>query len=313
MLKNKRYRLRLEFTGSRITLFENDVQQLIDVDETDQLGQFGLRTWNTRAPFENVRAIKARPRAFLVMPFRSEFDFVHTGIQDSMIRFCIDCVRADQIAISRPVMEDVKTSKNPNVYYEAGLADAMGKDWIILAQSPDDLAFDVRHIRCVLYSNVMGADQKLINDIENALGALGYSKSLLFQTQSQRMYRRRRGPEPLLGNRTFHSDVALCDSCPHTRYWFLRKIRKPQASSASDGSVDGRGASTPGVTSVKPAAAASTSPRNGWFEKLIATRNSSPPPLRRYVTMRASSELRSHSVSPCSRAGCARRSAIMLA
>ena len=69
-------------------------------------------------------------------------------------------------------------SKNPNVYYEAGLADAMGKDWIILAQSPDDLAFDVLHIRCVLYSNVMGADQKLINDIENALGALGYSKSL---------------------------------------------------------------------------------------------------------------------------------------
>ena len=169
VLKNKRYRLRLQFTGSRITLFENDVQQLIDVDETDQLGQFGLRTWNTRALFENVRAIQARPRAFLIMPFRSEFDFVHTVIQDSMIRFGIDCVRADQIAISRPVMEDVKTSENPNVYYEAGLADAMGKDWIILAQSPDDLAFDVRHIRCVLYSNVMGADQKLINDIENAL------------------------------------------------------------------------------------------------------------------------------------------------
>jgi hypothetical protein len=84
-------------------------------------------------------------------------------------------------------MDDVKTQiaeadlvvvdfsgKNPNVYYEAGLADAMKKDWIFLAQSTDDLTFDVRHIRSIPYSNVMGADEKLQTDFENALKALGY-------------------------------------------------------------------------------------------------------------------------------------------
>jgi len=190
VVRNRKYQLRVEFSGSRITLFENNVQQLTDVDETYQLGQVGFRTWNTSALFENVRAIKEKPKAFLIMPFKSEFDFVHEVIKNSTDAFGIDCVRADERAISRPVMEDVKaqiaeadliivdfTNKNPNVYYEAGLSDAMKKDWIILVQSTDDLAFDVRHIRCIQYSNVMGADQKLRSNLEAALEALGYVKT----------------------------------------------------------------------------------------------------------------------------------------
>jgi hypothetical protein len=122
------------------------------------------------------------------MPFTSELDFVHGVIERTITRYGIDCIRADQIAISRPVMEDVKaqiaeadlvivdfTNKNPNVYYEAGLADAWKKDWVVLAQSTDDLTFDVRHIRCIQYSNTMGADVKLQTALENALSALKYT------------------------------------------------------------------------------------------------------------------------------------------
>jgi hypothetical protein len=190
--KNGKYKLRVDFSGSQIALFENDVQQLVVVDDTYQIGQLALRTWQTTAQFANVHALKVRPRAFLLMPFKSEFDFVHKVIQDSMASFDLDCVRADQIAISRPVMDDVKTQiaeadlvvvdftgQNSNVYYEAGLADAMRKDWIILAQSTNDLTFDVRHIRSILYSNVMGADRKLRTDLENALSALGYGEGSL--------------------------------------------------------------------------------------------------------------------------------------
>lgn len=197
LARNRKYRLRVEFSGSRLTLFENDVQQLTDVDETYQLGQVGFRALNTSARFENVRAIKEKPKAFLIMPFKSEFDFVHEVIESSAKSFDIDCVRADERAVSRPVMDDIKvqiaeadviivdfTNKNPNVYYEAGLADAMRKDWIILVQSTEDLAFDVRHIRCIEYSNVMGADQKLRGNIENAFEALGYLKSSLVSKPS---------------------------------------------------------------------------------------------------------------------------------
>jgi hypothetical protein len=63
------------------------------------------------------------------------------------------------------------------VYYEAGLADAWKKDWIVLAQSTEDLTFDVRHIRCIQYSNTMGADVKLQAALENALSALKYTSN----------------------------------------------------------------------------------------------------------------------------------------
>jgi hypothetical protein len=157
------------------------------IDESYQTGQCGLAAWKTRAHFANVRVRKAKPRAFVIMPFSSELDFVHRVIERTITHYGIECVRADQIAVSRPVMEDVKTQiaeadlvivdftgKNPNVYYEAGLADAWKKDWIVLGQSTDDLTFDVRHIRSIQYSNTMGADKKLEADLENALKALQY-------------------------------------------------------------------------------------------------------------------------------------------
>jgi len=190
--KNKRYQLRVEFSGSRITLYENDVQQLVVIDEGYLTGQCGLAAWSTQARFENVRICKARPRAFLIMPFKSELDFVHNVINQTVTRYGIDCIRADQIAVSRPVMEDVKaqiaeadvvivdfTGKNPNVHDEAGLADAWKKDWIVLTQATDDLTLDVPHIRCIHYSNTMGADIKLRTDLENALKALQYKPELV--------------------------------------------------------------------------------------------------------------------------------------
>jgi hypothetical protein len=189
VLLNKTYRLRLDFNGSQLTLFENDVQQLVVLDESYQVGQCGLMAWKTRARFENVRVVRAKPKAFVIMPFTSELNFVHRVIEQTVESYDIDCVRADGIAVSRPIMDDVKsqiaeadlvivdfTGRNPNVYYEAGLADAWKKDWIVIAQSSDDMTFDVHHIRSIRYSNTMGADQQLEGDLRKALGALGYTR-----------------------------------------------------------------------------------------------------------------------------------------
>jgi hypothetical protein len=68
------------------------------------------------------------------------------------------------------------TGRNPNVYYEAGLADAWQKDWIVLAQASEDMTFDVRHIGSIRYSNTMCADAKLREDLEKAMQALGHRK-----------------------------------------------------------------------------------------------------------------------------------------
>lgn len=44
----------------------------------------------------------------------------------------------------------------------------------MLAQSADDLTFDVRHIRAIRYSNAMGADIQLKYNLCKALDSLGY-------------------------------------------------------------------------------------------------------------------------------------------
>jgi hypothetical protein len=178
----KTYRMRVDCVGSQITLYENDVKQLAVVDETYQVGQWGFLSLRTKASFKNVKTQLSTPVCFVIMPFASELDFVYRVIKETVEKFKLKCVRADEIYVSRPVVEDIKgqiagadlvivdfTNKNPNVYYEAGLADAWKKKWIVLAQSQDDLTFDVRHIRTILYSDRMGADEKLRDELEQAI------------------------------------------------------------------------------------------------------------------------------------------------
>jgi hypothetical protein len=44
------------------------------------------------------------------------------------------------------------TGRNPNVFYELGIAHTLGKPVILLSQCIDDVPFDVRHNRVILYS-----------------------------------------------------------------------------------------------------------------------------------------------------------------
>ncbi len=65
--KDRSYRLTVECEGSRITLRENDEVQLTVDDDTFQAGQWGLRTWRTKADF---KALTCNPvfssRVFIV-------------------------------------------------------------------------------------------------------------------------------------------------------------------------------------------------------------------------------------------------------
>jgi hypothetical protein len=123
-----------------------------------------------------------KPLCFVVMPFSSELGFVYKTIQATVEGLGLECVRGDERHVSRPVIDDIRadiaradlvivdfSGKNSNVYYEAGLADAWKKKWIVLAQVPDDLTFDVKHIRTIFYSDRMGADVKFRVDLERAV------------------------------------------------------------------------------------------------------------------------------------------------
>jgi hypothetical protein len=72
--------------------------------------------------------------------------------------------RADDFFTRNSVMQDIWsaiyyakvivadcTKRNPNVFYEIGIAHTLGKDTILISQSLKDIPFDLRHLRIIVY------------------------------------------------------------------------------------------------------------------------------------------------------------------
>jgi hypothetical protein len=75
----------------------------------------------------------------------------------------------DKIWAASVVIADV-TGRNPNVNYELGICHALGVPTIILSQSIDDVPFDYRQLRCILYqTNDVDWQSQLRNAIRETI------------------------------------------------------------------------------------------------------------------------------------------------
>jgi len=101
-----------------------------------------------------------------MMPFHPSFDDVYQSLQEIATGYGLRCRRADDIWENPAVIQDVVTlidrsiivicdcsGRNPNVFYEAGIAHALGRETILITQSTEDIPFDLRHLRYVQYLN----------------------------------------------------------------------------------------------------------------------------------------------------------------
>ncbi len=60
------------------------------------------------------------------------------------------------------------TDKNPNVFYELGIAHTVDKDVIIITQNEKDVSFDVRQLQYFLYKTDHSQNkQRLIEHLES--------------------------------------------------------------------------------------------------------------------------------------------------
>ena len=75
------------------------------------------------------------------------------------------------------------TSRNPNVFYELGLAHALNKPVVLVSRSEADVPFDLQHIRVIYYyvSDPFWG-QKLIEKVsENILSAISNPEEAIFK------------------------------------------------------------------------------------------------------------------------------------
>jgi hypothetical protein len=102
---------------------------------------------------------------FTVMPFGGWFDDYYESIYKPAIeRAGLRACRADDLYRPSTIVTDIWTytksakliladlsGKNPNVFYELGLAHALAKPAILVTESMDDVPFDLRALRVLQY------------------------------------------------------------------------------------------------------------------------------------------------------------------
>lgn len=101
-----------------------------------------------------------------MMPFDAGFNSVYDRIRQAADNAGLRCRRADDIWENAAIIQDVValidrsrivvcdcTGRNPNVFYEAGIAHTLGREVILITQNEHDIPFDLRHIRFIRYLN----------------------------------------------------------------------------------------------------------------------------------------------------------------
>jgi hypothetical protein len=101
-----------------------------------------------------------------MIPFHPSFDPVYATLQYTAEAAHLRCRRADDIWENPAVIQDVVslidrsrivicdcTGRNPNVFYEIGIAHTLGREVILITQAEADIPFDLRHLRFVQYLN----------------------------------------------------------------------------------------------------------------------------------------------------------------
>lgn len=125
---------------------------------------------------------------FIIMPFNDEElnvvyeDFVKPIVENECE---LKCERGDDVFGSNVVIEDILTSikradlmiadltrKNANVFYEVGISHVLGKEVLLLAQSIDDVPFDLRHRRVLLYEYTPRGCKRLEKTLKESILAI---------------------------------------------------------------------------------------------------------------------------------------------
>jgi hypothetical protein len=148
-------------------------------------------------PFSlNVRSRRRRPTVFRIaehenieptlasamMPFSADFTPVYKSIQLAAGNVDLRCRRADDIWEDHAIIQDVVslidrsrivvcdcTGRNPNVFYEVGIAHTLGREVILITQSEQDIPFDLRHLRHIRYLNNTEGRASLTESLEGRM------------------------------------------------------------------------------------------------------------------------------------------------
>jgi hypothetical protein len=125
----------------------------------------------------------------VMLPFSQQGTF--TAVKNACDNLGLECKKADDIWENTTFIQDIFeliftskvmiadfTGKNPNVFYEVGIAHTLGKTVIPITQSINDIPSDLKHHRALVYHPNEQGYKDLTNEIDKRLRTLFPEKEL---------------------------------------------------------------------------------------------------------------------------------------
>jgi hypothetical protein len=145
-------------------------------------------------------SVKTGETCFVMQPFAPPYgDYYEKIFKPAIEKTGLQAVRADadifgtgkiidQVfrgIMAAKVLVAELTTRNPNVFYELGLAHAMNKPVVLVSSNEPDVPFDLQHIRVIYYDvNDPFWGNKLIEKVaENILSALTNPEEAVLKTE----------------------------------------------------------------------------------------------------------------------------------
>lgn len=127
--------------------------------------------------------VAKRRRAFVVMPFDRQHDrLFEDAIRPTLTARKWECVRGDEVFEAADIVDwiwqeiqrchavvAVVSGGNPNVFYEIGYAQALGRPTVLLAHRIEEVPFDLRGQRVILYDAESISDGRLAGELARFL------------------------------------------------------------------------------------------------------------------------------------------------
>lgn len=111
--------------------------------------------------------IKVKPNsAFVLTPFNPSHNDDYEWIKSFFVDHGYKCQRGDDVMAQSIILSHIikemlsseivvanVSGRNPNVFYELGIAHAFGKKVILVSRSKNDISFDISNVQVVIYKD----------------------------------------------------------------------------------------------------------------------------------------------------------------
>ncbi len=129
------------------------------------------------------KALSVIPKSvFILTPFNDRYLNDYRAIEQACINIGISVSRGDEERINGDILSYIVaqicsaqliianiSGRNPNVFYELGIAQALGKPVIIVSKGAKDIPFDLKNRQIIIYDNLSDLTSKIQKAVVSVL------------------------------------------------------------------------------------------------------------------------------------------------